>query len=122
MRSFTTALVAAFLAASAVVAQDQVPGKQSWIMLQPCSSLLSRSACLAACSTAAPASCATVTDPNAAQKCACEDKGYVANSTACLEVTCTSQDEFNTAQLLAVSVCAQQVRSRASASDAPLLT
>ncbi|KZV90937.1 hypothetical protein EXIGLDRAFT_750409 [Exidia glandulosa HHB12029] len=87
---FATALVAAFLAAASVVAQDQDS-------IPPC---------LATCSAAPPDGCPS--DPNAAQKCACENNAYVANSTACLEVTCTSAAEFETAQLIAVTVCAQQ--------------
>ena len=75
----------------------------------PRSSVLTPSfaACLAICSTAPP-SCLDATDSNAATKCACEDKAYVANSTACLEVTCTSAEQFDAAQKMAIFVCAQQ--------------
>ncbi|EJD51814.1 hypothetical protein AURDEDRAFT_111415, partial [Auricularia subglabra TFB-10046 SS5] len=86
---FAATILATLLAASAVVAQDPP-------------------ACLGICSTAQPQNCADAQDPNAATKCACEDKTYIANSTACLEVTCPSAKEFATAQQFASIVCAQQ--------------
>lgn len=86
---FAATIFATLVAVSTVVAQDPPP-------------------CLAICSTAQPENCKDATDMNAATKCACEDQGYINNSTACLEVTCTTKDEFELAQKFATLVCAQQ--------------
>ncbi|KZV85909.1 hypothetical protein EXIGLDRAFT_753063 [Exidia glandulosa HHB12029] len=84
---FLTLPVAAFIAVASVMAQD-IP------------------ACLVTCSAAPPDGCPT--DPDAAQKCACEDKQFVDAAFNCMVMTCKTEEEFKTAELIVVSVCAQE--------------